>query len=107
MSVTQVFPSAISVTISVVNYLLEILHVCLMGWQVHDEGENIAMPRGKSSLAPSGNFNVSAIKQRAVLGDICSNRAALTNVVSEVDFKKPQHVPSKSVAKKQIQEIEK
>ncbi|XP_046448620.1 G2/mitotic-specific cyclin-B-like [Daphnia pulex] len=85
MSVTQVFPSAIS---------------------VHDEGENIAMPRGKSSLAPSGNFNVSAIKQRAVLGDICSNRSALTNVVSEVDFKKPQHVPSKSVAKKQIQEIE-
>ncbi len=107
MSLTQVFPSAISVIISVVSYLLELVHVCLMGWQVHDEGENAAMPRGKSSLTTSGKFNGAAIKQRAVLGDICSNRSALTNVVSEADFKKPQHVPSKSVAKKQIQEIEK
>jgi hypothetical protein len=65
------------------------------------------MPRGKSSLTTSGKFNGAAIKQRAVLGDICSNRSALTNVVPDTDFKKPQHLPSKSVAKKQIQESEK
>jgi len=106
MSLTQVFPSAILVIISVVNFLLEYVHVCLMGLQVHDEGENAAMPRGKSSLT-SGKFSGAAVKQRAVLGDICNNRSALTNVVSEIDFKKPQHLPSKSVTKRRIQESEK
>jgi hypothetical protein len=38
---------------------------------------------------------------------LSSNRSALTNVVPDTDFKKPQHLPSKSVAKKQIQESEK
>jgi hypothetical protein len=75
--------------------------------KVHDESENAAMLRSKSSLTTSGKFNGAAVKQRSVLGDICSNRSALTNVVPDTDFKKPQHLPSKSVAKKQIQESEK
>lgn len=81
---------------------------------VHDEGENAAVLRGKSSLQSSGKLNGAAVKQRAALGDICKNRTAQTNNVvkadaSENDFKKPIHLPTKSIAvsnKKTVQDSE-
>lgn len=72
---------------------------------VHDDGENAAMLRGKSSLSTSGKFSGAVTKQRSVLGDICSNKSTLTNVASETDFKKPQLLPSK-IFKKQVQDSE-
>lgn len=84
---------------------------CNFNTQVHDEGENAAALRGKNSLPTSGKLIGAAIKPRAVLGDICNTRTALNNVVSKADaseneFKKPHNLPSKSVAKKHVQESE-
>jgi hypothetical protein len=62
------------------------------------------MLRSESSLSSAGRSNGEAVKQRVVLGDICSNRSTPPNVLPVTDIKK---LPSKSVAKKQIEELEK
>lgn len=72
--------------------------------------ENIVVPRGKNIVQLNEKMNGGAgLKPRAVLGDISSNRLALTNIfkadANEHDFKKPSG-SGRPVAKKITQETE-
>lgn len=101
--------SNVRVTIVLFSWFLWSL-ICTT--QVHEDGENATYLRGKTNLSTNGKLVGVVSKPRAVLGDICSNRSALTNVVSKSDssdndFKKPQLLPAKCFPKKQVQDSEK